>query len=62
MSLGQTILLGIVGSYVGGALGYVLFGADRSEGLVQPGGIVGSLVGSIIALLVWRQIQKNKVG
>ena len=56
MSLGATIVLGIVGSYVGGLLGYLLFGKDASEGALQPSGIIGAVVGSIIALLVWRRI------
>ncbi|MGI8663640.1 MAG: GlsB/YeaQ/YmgE family stress response membrane protein [Acidimicrobiales bacterium] len=56
MSVGQTIILGIVGSFVGGFIGYVLFGADASEGAFQASGIVGSIVGAVIALLVYRRI------
>lgn len=54
MGIGGTILLGIVGSFVGGFLGYVLFGADAEEGAVQPSGFVGALVGSVVALLIYR--------
>jgi uncharacterized membrane protein YeaQ/YmgE (transglycosylase-associated protein family) len=54
MSIGMTIVLGVVGSFVGGFLGYVLFGKDLNEGGVQPSGIVGSVIGAIIVLLAWR--------
>lgn len=54
MTVGGTILLGIVGSFVGGFIGYLLFRADGEEGALQPSGIIGSIVGSIIALLVYR--------
>jgi uncharacterized membrane protein YeaQ/YmgE (transglycosylase-associated protein family) len=54
MSVGGTILLGIVGSFVGGFIGYALFGKDFDEGALQPSGIIGSIVGAIIALLVYR--------
>jgi uncharacterized membrane protein YeaQ/YmgE (transglycosylase-associated protein family) len=54
MTFWQTALLGIVGSFVGGFLGYLLFGFDEGEGAIQPGGIFGSFIGAIIALLIWR--------
>jgi uncharacterized membrane protein YeaQ/YmgE (transglycosylase-associated protein family) len=56
MGIGGTILLGVVGSFVGGFLGYVLFGKDAGEGALQPSGLIGALVGAIIALLVWRRV------
>jgi uncharacterized membrane protein YeaQ/YmgE (transglycosylase-associated protein family) len=49
-----TILLGVVGSFIGGFLGYLIFGKDFDEGAIQPSGIFGSIVGAIIALLVYR--------
>ena len=54
LSLGGTLLLGIVGSFVGGFLGYLLFRNDADDGAFQASGIIGSIVGSIIALLVYR--------
>lgn len=54
MSLGGTILLGMVGSFVGGFIGYALFGNDSGDGAFQASGIIGSIVGSVIALLVYR--------
>lgn len=60
MGIGQTIVLGIVGSFVGGFIGYLLFGKDSNEGILQPSGVIGSVVGAIIALLVWRQVGGRK--
>jgi uncharacterized membrane protein YeaQ/YmgE (transglycosylase-associated protein family) len=56
MTVGQTILLGIVGSFVGGFLGWVLFGADADQGALQPSGLIGSIIGAVVALLVWRRV------
>ena len=56
MGLGATIVLGVVGSFVGGFLGYLVFGKDADEGALQPSGIIGALIGAIIALLVWRRV------
>ena len=49
-----TVLLGIVGSLIGGFLGYVMFNEDLGEGAIQRSGIIGSIIGAIIALLIWR--------
>ena len=54
LSFGGTLLLGIVGSFVGGFLGYLLFHNDADDGSFQASGIIGSIIGSIIALLVYR--------
>jgi uncharacterized membrane protein YeaQ/YmgE (transglycosylase-associated protein family) len=59
MSIGGTILLGVVGSYVGGMLGYLLFGKDADEGALQPAGLIGALIGAVIALLVYRRFEHN---
>ncbi|MEP7332126.1 MAG: GlsB/YeaQ/YmgE family stress response membrane protein [Terracoccus sp.] len=56
LSIPMTILLGIVGSFVGGFLGYLLFHKDASEGFLQPAGIIGSVIGAIIALLIWNRV------
>jgi uncharacterized membrane protein YeaQ/YmgE (transglycosylase-associated protein family) len=53
ISVGMTIVLGIVGSFVGGFLGYLLFHKDAQDGLLQPAGIIGSIIGAIIVLLIW---------
>jgi uncharacterized membrane protein YeaQ/YmgE (transglycosylase-associated protein family) len=54
MSRVATIVLGIVGSFICGFLGYVLMGKDIAEGALQPAGIIGSIIGAVVALLVYR--------
>lgn len=49
-----TILIGLIGSFVGGFLGYVLFDKDISKGAIQLSGFFGSLIGSVIVLLIYR--------
>ena len=61
MSLAATWLLGVLGSFLGGFLGYVLFGADIEDGLVQVSGIIGSVVGAVILLLIYRAVQRRRV-
>jgi uncharacterized membrane protein YeaQ/YmgE (transglycosylase-associated protein family) len=46
-----TMILGIVGSFVGGTLAALLFGGTLD---VSPTGIVGSVIGAIVVLLIWR--------
>ncbi len=53
MSLVATAVLGIIGSFVGGFLGYLLFRQDASDGYVQPAGIIGSILGAVLVLLLW---------
>jgi uncharacterized membrane protein YeaQ/YmgE (transglycosylase-associated protein family) len=60
MGIGATILLGIVGSFIGGFLGYVLFHKDSQDGFFQPSGLIGSIIGAIIALLVYRHMGSNR--
>lgn len=59
LSVVATIALGIVGSFVGGLLGYLLFGKDAGSGFLQPSGIIGSIIGAVIALLVWTATQRR---
>jgi uncharacterized membrane protein YeaQ/YmgE (transglycosylase-associated protein family) len=59
MSVVATIVLGIIGSLVGGLLGYLLFGKDADDGLFQPAGIIGSIIGAVIALVIWQMSQRR---
>ncbi len=54
MSVLATIVLGIVGSFIGGFLGWAIFGKDLSEGAFQASGLIGSVIGAVIALLIYR--------
>ena len=56
MSVTGTILLGIVGSFIGGFLGYVLTHHDAQDRAFQASGIIGSIIGAIVALLIYRAI------
>lgn len=49
----MTIVLGIVGSFVGGFLGYLIFNHDASDSFFQPAGIIGSIIGAIIVLFIY---------
>ena len=51
MSIPATIVLGIVGSFVGGLLASLLFRGDGD--FLRPSGLIGSVIGAIIALLVY---------
>jgi uncharacterized membrane protein YeaQ/YmgE (transglycosylase-associated protein family) len=53
-----TILLGIVGSFIGGFLGY-LINHDSNDGFVQTSSWLGSIVGAVIALLVYNATQRR---
>jgi uncharacterized membrane protein YeaQ/YmgE (transglycosylase-associated protein family) len=46
-----TMILGIIGSFVGGTLAALLFGGTLD---VTPAGLIGSILGSIVVLLIWR--------
>jgi uncharacterized membrane protein YeaQ/YmgE (transglycosylase-associated protein family) len=59
MGIGATILLGIVGSFIGGFLGWIIFGEDFEEGAFQASGIVGSVIGAVIALLIYRAVSRR---
>lgn len=56
MGIGATLVLGIVGSVIGGFLGWLLFGKDASDGALQVSGLVGSVIGAVVALLVYRAL------
>ncbi|MCU1544354.1 MAG: transglycosylase [Microbacteriaceae bacterium] len=53
LSIPMTILLGIIGSFVGGFLGFLIFQHDLADGFFQPAGIVGSIIGAVIVLFLY---------
>ena len=61
LSVAGTIVLGIIGSFVGGFIGYVLTHKDANDGAFQASGIIGSIVGAIIALMVYRAANGRRV-
>jgi uncharacterized membrane protein YeaQ/YmgE (transglycosylase-associated protein family) len=60
MSFVGTVVLGIAGSFVGGFLGYALFDKDIGDGALQPSGIVGSVIGAIVLLLVVNAVGRGR--
>ncbi len=60
MSWVMTIVLGIVGSFVGGYLGQILF--QGSAALPPPSaGWVGSVIGALVVLAIYRYTQGRRV-
>ena len=58
MTVLQTLLLGVVGSFVGGFLGRLLF--HHGSGFVQTSSWVGSIIGAIIVLLLYLQVERRR--
>jgi uncharacterized membrane protein YeaQ/YmgE (transglycosylase-associated protein family) len=56
MSIPATILLGIVGSFVGGFIGYLIH-RGGSGSFLQPAGIIGSIIGAIIVLFIYTRVR-----
>ena len=56
MSFWMTILLGIVGSFVGGFIGNLLWHKEGTA-YFRSGGIILSVLGAILVLWVWRMIR-----
>lgn len=56
ISILMTIVLGIIGSFVGGFLGFLIFQRDAMDGFFQPAGIIGSVIGAIIVLLIYTRV------
>ena len=59
----STIILGMVGSLVGGLIGHALWGgssaADGSWGFT-PGGLISSIVGAIIVLFAYLSLSGQR--
>ena len=59
MSIPATILLGIVGSFVGGFLAS-LIGRGDGGSFLNTSGIIGSIIGAIIALVIYNKVSGRK--
>jgi uncharacterized membrane protein YeaQ/YmgE (transglycosylase-associated protein family) len=46
-----TLVLGLVGSFVGGTLAALVFGGTLD---ISASGLIGSIIGAIVVLLIWR--------
>jgi uncharacterized membrane protein YeaQ/YmgE (transglycosylase-associated protein family) len=53
----EVLVAGVAGSFVGGLLVSLLSG----DGLaIRPSGIIGSIVGAVLVLVVWRAIRARR--
>ena len=62
MGIGGTILLGIIGSFVGGFLADVLFRNDAEDLGLRPSSLLGSIVGGVVVLLLYRWFSGSRAG
>ena len=62
MSIAATIVLGIVGSFVGGLLADILFRSDSEDVGIGPAGPLGSIIGAIIVLLIYNAVTDRRRG
>jgi uncharacterized membrane protein YeaQ/YmgE (transglycosylase-associated protein family) len=56
---GVTIVLGIVGALLGGFLGGMLFGVKYTD-VFSFQGLLTSIIGALLVLVIWGFLQKNK--
>ena len=57
MGIIATILLGIVGSILGGLVSWAIWGTET--GRIQPAGLVLSVIGAIIVLWIYRMMKSR---
>ena len=58
-----TIVLGVVGGYVGGTLGSLVFSPHKFD--LRPPvehAFIGAIIGAVILLLIYRVVTKNRGG
>jgi uncharacterized membrane protein YeaQ/YmgE (transglycosylase-associated protein family) len=52
-----TLVLGLIGSLIGGFLGD-LFASGNQD--FNPAGLIGSVIGAVVALLIWRAVADRR--
>lgn len=57
MGIIATMLLGILGSVLGGLVSWAIWGADDRG--FQPGGLLLSILGAILVLWIWRMMRSR---
>jgi uncharacterized membrane protein YeaQ/YmgE (transglycosylase-associated protein family) len=56
-----TIVLGLVGSIVGGFVSSLVFGTDPMQPGFHSGGLIMSTLGAVIVLLLYSLLQKRRI-
>lgn len=59
MGLLATMLLGIVGSILGGLVSWAIWGVDETGSGFRPAGLLLSILGAIIVLWIWRMMRSR---
>lgn len=62
MSVGATIVLGIIGSLVGGLLIDALFRSDGEDAGFGPAGLLGSILGAVVVLFIYNAVTGQRRG
>ncbi len=57
MGVGATLILGLIGSLVGGFLGNLFV---EGQWDLEAAGIIGSVIGAIVALLIYRAMGRGR--
>ena len=57
MGLLATMALGIIGSFVGGFLAYLI---GWAEDPLHPASFIGSVIGAILVLAIWVAVNRNR--
>lgn len=52
-----TLILGIIGSFVGGTLAALIFGGTLE---LSASGLIGSILGAILVLIIWRAMRGGR--
>ena len=55
-----TSLLGIAGSFTGGFMWQTFFGSPAPDGRLQPSSFIGSVIGTMILLGLYRMLKPNR--
>lgn len=57
MGVGATLILGLIGSFIGGFLGNLFV---EGQWDLEAAGIIGSIIGAIVALLIYRAMGRGR--
>ena len=59
MGIIATILLGIVGSILGGLVSWAIWGAETANSGFRPAGLLLSILGAILVLWIYRMVKSR---